>query len=686
MASVHNVEETLKDSVTVNEEANGGETNEENNGQDEEKQENSRITAEENHLQQRLAVAKDFEELQAVLERVSLATKDCGSFQLESLNLTAKEKLTEEDVQSYKHWLLDHSQEDNFESLLEWIELRVQHLSRDCKKVRACGIAGCKRSESQLQPEASSFSQKGLSSETSQIHVRRIRTGGAEIKQRSRFVELLLQVSKCLLKDIFEDYIKLDKSTTKICVVFDAAMKYNGKSLNDVIRAPVALSGDISEMFLQRLMFDDLLDSTSAGFNLRKWASNETAVIESIAPSVMWEAKEDVFTFQVKLPESSKPLKKHWDHVLPNNLATNLSHASRMAFATVAYLVCLYDDKLMDSENNSSTVKSQQKSKSTGRLRKASYPDTPVSDSDSFINAFVRMVSRRGTPSYVIGGRFALEALKQPKASRGDWPLGRILEAYPVHRLCPLEYFVIDHLAAIKSLMTYYYHFLKCSAKDHDKKKQKQRDMFQAVPKRSAATDTNGKRQKMVEDQEGQEVDSDINISDSEKNYDSGGSEGEYDSNNLSESNSLTSDQELNEHRMDTVDHIGCSCIEEPQPDEVFDTDLTGNVDPDDLFTVHVAVENADPLCIKIQDLTHGGKISKDKFFYKYLGDVVEIMYNPFHKYDREVVEFFNMITYLGGRRTACFIRGPMNLGDSRNSHVSLTEKKMNLGGPSETI
>ena len=48
-------------------------------------------------------------------------------------------------------------------------------------------------------------------------------------------------------------------------------------------------------------------------------------------------------------------------------------------------------------------------------------------------------------------------------------------------------------------------------------------------------------------------------------------------------------------------------------------------------------------------------------------------MYNPFHEYDREVVEFVNTITYLGGKRTACFIRGPMNLGDGRNSPV---EKK----------
>ena len=58
-------------------------------------------------------------------------------------------------------------------------------------------------------------------------------------------------------------------------------------------------------------------------------------------------------------------------------------------------------------------------------------------------------------------------------------------------------------------------------------------------------------------------------------------------------------------------------------------------------------------------------------------------MYNPFQEYDREVVEFFNTITYLGGKRTACFIRGPTNLGDGRNS---LVEKKMNLGGLSESV
>ena len=140
---------------------------------------------------------------------------------------------------------------------------------------------------------------------------------------------------------------------------------------------------------------DDLLDSSetvelaqdlqhqltrlmgSAGFHLRKWASNEPAVVESIPETdrlltvdftkdgatktktlgVMWEAKDDVFTFQIEIPESNKPLTKRrvlstiatiydplqflspfivrakqlmqqiwlagldWDHILPDNLA-----------------------------------------------------------------------------------------------------------------------------------------------------------------------------------------------------------------------------------------------------------------------------------------------------------------------------------------------------------------------------
>jgi len=74
-------------------------------------------------------VLEDMEEFQAMLERVMVALQDCGpgqELQGQSLNLTAKEKLPEEDVQAYKHWICDHSLEDNFESLVEWVDLRVQ--------------------------------------------------------------------------------------------------------------------------------------------------------------------------------------------------------------------------------------------------------------------------------------------------------------------------------------------------------------------------------------------------------------------------------------------------------------------------------------------------------------------------------------------------------------------------------
>ncbi|XP_028416851.1 uncharacterized protein LOC114541063 [Dendronephthya gigantea] len=84
--------------------------------------------------------------------------------------------------------------------------------------------------------------------------------------------------------------IREDKSTTKVRVVFDAAAPHEGKSLNDTIlpgpklqrelsdaliqfrRAPVALSADISEMFLQvRLREED------RPFHRFLWRSFDTA-------------------------------------------------------------------------------------------------------------------------------------------------------------------------------------------------------------------------------------------------------------------------------------------------------------------------------------------------------------------------------------------------------------------------
>jgi len=63
--------------------------------------------------------------------------------------------------------------------------------------------------------------------------------------------------------------VKKDRSTTKVCIIFDASARYNGFALNDVIfqgpelqinlfdvllrfrRYPVALTGDIAEMYLR---------------------------------------------------------------------------------------------------------------------------------------------------------------------------------------------------------------------------------------------------------------------------------------------------------------------------------------------------------------------------------------------------------------------------------------------------
>lgn len=72
------------------------------------------------------------------------------------------------------------------------------------------------------------------------------------------------------------------------------------------------------------------------------------------------------------------------------------------------------------------------------------------------------------------------------------------------------------------------------------------------------------------------------------------------------------------------------------------------DIDKDDLKTIYVSI---------------------DRIFYKVVNDHVEIVYDPFHPYVREVIEFFDTITYLGGKATASFMRGPMNLGDGKGSY-----------------
>ena len=57
----------------------------------------------------------------------------------QNLNLTAKEKLSQQDVQAYKYWLIVHSREDTFGTLVEWVELRVQIMEEALEETSGLG-------------------------------------------------------------------------------------------------------------------------------------------------------------------------------------------------------------------------------------------------------------------------------------------------------------------------------------------------------------------------------------------------------------------------------------------------------------------------------------------------------------------------------------------------------------------
>ncbi|MES9881338.1 MAG: hypothetical protein ABW185_10700 [Sedimenticola sp.] len=98
-----------------------------------------------------------------------------------------------------------------------------------------------------------------------------------------------------------------------------------------------------------------------------------------------------------------------------------------------------------------------------------------------------------------------------------------------------------------------------------------------------------------------------------------------------------------------------------------------------------IALEKADEVCVKLNDLISRGVISKDRIFYKYLNDICNIFCDIRASYDPEVVEFFNTIKYLGGERTVNFVRGPMWHGSGKGGIKGAEDAQMNLGGPSRT-
>ena len=74
---------------------------------------------------------EDLEEFVALLDRILVSLRDGGievEMGGEHLNLTAKEKLAEKDVQAYKYWLFERNMDDTFANLIEWLEMKVQIL------------------------------------------------------------------------------------------------------------------------------------------------------------------------------------------------------------------------------------------------------------------------------------------------------------------------------------------------------------------------------------------------------------------------------------------------------------------------------------------------------------------------------------------------------------------------------
>ena len=102
-------------------------------------------------------------------------------------------------------------------------------------------------------------------------------------------------------------------------------------------------------------------------------------------------------------------------------------------------------------------------------------------------------------------------------------------------------------------------------------------------------------------------------------------------------------------------------------------------------FIFPISLERADDVCIRLNSLIKNGQVPKDRIFYKYLESVSYAMIDPNHKYDDQVVEFFNSVNFLGGERTVNFIRGPMWHGCGSGGVFNPDSAKPNLGGPGRT-
>ena len=95
-----------------------------------------------------------------------------------------------------------------------------------------------------------------------------------------------------------------------------------------------------------------------------------------------------------------------------------------------------------------------------------------------------------------------------------------------------------------------------------------------------------------------------------------------------------------------------------------------------DCLVFRISLEAADDVCVKLDHLVRNETLSKDDIFHKHMKDAVHFYINPRkHLYDKEVIEFFNTIQYLGGDSTANFLRGQAWHGKEEEAKVILRAK-----------
>ena len=91
------------------------------------------------------------------------------------------------------------------------------------------------------------------------------------------------------------------------------------------------------------------------------------------------------------------------------------------------------------------------------------------------------------------------------------------------------------------------------------------------------------------------------------------------------------------------------------RPDSATDSDFD-----DECSVFPISIEAADEVCVKLDTLVRNGTLSKEGILYKHIRDVVNQLHDPkHHQYDKEVIEFYNSIRYLGGESTVNPLRGP---------------------------